>query len=140
VKPAVVFDTSILLSAIGWNGKPAACLELARTARIQGVTCTEILNELADKLHLKLGFSDRQVIEVIGSLQLFLNPVEISGEMTGLCADPKDDMVLECGLVAKATHVVSSDKKHLLCLKEFRGIQIVSASQLLELVNPPATS
>ena len=135
MKPAVVFDTSILFSAIGWSGKAGECLELARGGRIRGITCTEILNELAEKLYLRLGFSNNQIIQIIGSLQLFLESVVISGEMTGLCADPKDDMVLECALVAQATHVVSSDKKHLLCLKEFRGIQIIPASDLLALAN-----
>jgi len=76
------------------------------------------LNELADKLDVRLGFTNEQIIEIIGSLQLFLKPVEISGRMTGLCpADPKDDMVLECALAAKATHLVSGDKKHLLPIK-----------------------
>ncbi len=114
---------------------------MARDGRIEGVTCTEILDELADKLSIKLAFSNQQLIEVIGSLQIFLKPVAITGQMTGLCADPKDDMVLECALVAGATHVVSSDKKHLLTLQQFRGIGIVSPAQLIGLVTafaPPA--
>ena len=120
MKPVVVFDTGVLFSAVGWKGKPSQCVQFARDGRIEGVTCAEILDELADKLGLKLQFTLQEIIRVIGSLQLFLRPVTITGRMEGLCpADPKDDMILECALVAKASHVVSSDKKHLLALNSF---------------------
>jgi predicted nucleic acid-binding protein len=52
--------------------------------------------------------------------------------------DPKDDMVLECALVARATQVVSSDKKHLLSLKQFRGIGMVSPAELIRIVETAA--
>jgi predicted nucleic acid-binding protein len=82
MKLVVVFDTSVLFSAIGWSGKP----------------------------------------------------IVITGQMANLCADPKDDMVLECALAAQATQVVSGDKKHLLSLKQFRGISIVSPAELIRMV------
>src|SRR5437667_9141868 len=107
MKPVVVFDTNVLFSAIGWSGKPAQCVQLAREGRIEGVTCTEILNELAEKLALKMEFTNPQIIEIIGSLLVFFKTVVITGKMAGLCEDPKDDMVLECALVAHATQVVS---------------------------------
>lgn len=94
MKLVVVFDTSVLFSAIGWGGKPGQCVQFARDGRIDGMTCTEILNELGEKLAQKLGFTDEQIVETIGSLQLFLRPVTITGGMAGLCPDPKDDMVL----------------------------------------------
>jgi predicted nucleic acid-binding protein len=40
-------------------------------------------------------------------------------------------MVLECALAAEADYIVSGDKKHLLVLREFRGIRIVSPSDFL---------
>jgi putative PIN family toxin of toxin-antitoxin system len=138
MKLVVVFDTSVLFSAVGWSGKPSQCLQLARDGRIEGVTGTEILDELSEKLAAKLAFSDQQIIEVVGSLQIFLKPVAITCQMTNLCADPKDDMVLECALVAGATQVVSSDKKHLLSLKQFRGIGMVSPAELIVMVETAA--
>lgn len=54
--PVVVYDTNILLSSIGWGGNPARCLELARQSSVEGLTCTEILMELEDKLPRKLNF------------------------------------------------------------------------------------
>ena len=39
--------------------------------------------------------------------------------------DPDDEMILECALAAEADYIVSGDKRHLLALRQFRGIPIV---------------
>ena|SRR5438876_9779648 len=75
----VVFDTNILFSATGWRGHPFRCVELARSAQIRGVTCAEILRELAEKLAAKLAFSERQVDETLADYLSFLSVVEIPG-------------------------------------------------------------
>jgi predicted nucleic acid-binding protein len=40
-------------------------------------------------------------------------------------------MILECALAAEADFIVSGDKKHLLVLRRFRGIPIVSPAEFL---------
>jgi predicted nucleic acid-binding protein len=45
-------------------------------------------------------------------------------------------MILECALVAKAGHIISGDKKHLLRLKQFRRIPMVSPAEFLNLHQP----
>jgi predicted nucleic acid-binding protein len=45
--------------------------------------------------------------------------------------DPNDEMVLECALAAEADVIVSGDKKHLLSLREFRGIPIIPPAEFL---------
>ena len=50
---------------------------------------------------------------------------------TGATPDPDDEMVLECALAAEADYIVSGDKKHLLPLREFQGIRIVSPADFL---------
>ncbi len=67
-----VFDTNILLSGMGWRGKPHRCLELARLGVIEGVTYQELLDELAEKLQTKLNFSASQVLDTITDLLVFL--------------------------------------------------------------------
>ena len=46
-------------------------------------------------------------------------------------ADPDDEMILECALAAEADYIVSGDKRHLLPLRQFRGIPIVSPPDFL---------
>lgn len=56
-----VLDTNVLLSGLGWKGKPYECLELARSGTVRGLTCAEILEELMQKLEAKLHFSPDQL-------------------------------------------------------------------------------
>jgi predicted nucleic acid-binding protein len=42
-----VFDTNVLISALGWNGKPEECLKKVFDNSITGYTSPEILRELA---------------------------------------------------------------------------------------------
>jgi putative PIN family toxin of toxin-antitoxin system len=134
MKAVAVFDTNVLFSAIGWAGVPGQVIELAQSGRIEGIMCVEILSELIDKLRSKLHFSDSRIEDVLGSLLTFLRLVSFVGSVTGECADPMDDMVLECAIVGGATHIVSGDRKHLLPLAQFRGVAIVAPADFVAMV------
>ena len=128
-----VFDTNILFSATGWRGNPFQCVERARSGEIQAVTCPELVEELADKLDLRLHFSAEQVAETLADYLSFLRVVQIPKVLNAVPRDPEDNMVLECALEGRARYVVSGDND-LLVLKEFRGIQIVRASDFLKVL------
>ena len=49
----------------------------------------------------------------------------------GATDDPDDEMVLECALAAGADFLVSGDKRHLLKLRAFRGVKIVTCDYFL---------
>ena len=129
----VVFDTNILFSATGWRGKPFECVELARAGKIQAVTCAELMDELAEKLELRLGFSAEQSAETIARYLRFLRIVRIPKVLDAVPRDPDDNAVLECAIEGKAIFVISGDKD-LLELKKFQNIEIVRASDFLEIV------
>jgi putative PIN family toxin of toxin-antitoxin system len=133
----VVFDTNILFSGIGWKGKPYECLELARAGKVEGVTCRELLDELVEKLQLKLSFTAQQSFETLVDLLTFLRVVPITGQLKAVAADPDDDKVLECATQAGATHVVTGDRRHLLPLGSFQGIPIVTAAEFLKVAAMP---
>jgi len=126
-----VFDTSILFSAVGWKGKPYECLEMARAGTVDGVTCRDLLEELAEKLEIKLSFAPEQVVETLADLMTFLRVVSIPGVLKAVVADPDDDKVLECAEVSGATHIVTGDRRHLLPMGSFKGIPIVTAADFL---------
>ena len=135
-----VFDTNILLSGIGWKGNPFRCLELARSGTVEVVTCQEILDELTEKLELRLAQSSEVITETLADLLISLRVVSITGELKEIVADPDDDKVLECAVVGNATHIVSGDHKHLLPLGNYRGIPIVSPAEFLRLVDSSMTT
>ena len=57
MRQVAVFDTNVLLSGVGWKGKPFQCLELARAGTVDRLICQEIASELAEKLKAKLSLS-----------------------------------------------------------------------------------
>ena len=129
----VVFDTNILFSATGWRGKPFECVEQARAGKIQAVTCVELMEELGGKLELKFGFSSEQSAETIARHLRFLRMVKIPKMLNAVPRDQDDNAVLECAIEGKAAFIVSGDKD-LLELKNFRGIEIVRASEFLTIL------
>jgi len=130
----VVFDTNILLSGLGWRGKPYECIKLARTGLIEGLTCKEILQELSEKLEFRLKFSPEQVTDTIIDLLTCLRLVTITNTLNVINNDPDDNKILECALVGKASHIVTGDRRHLLPLSKYENISIVSADNFLEII------
>jgi len=131
----VVFDTNVLLSAIGWGGKPNQCLEAARSGLVDGVTCLQLLQELEEKLKTLLGFSQEEVADQLADLLGFLTLMPIPGTLHGATSDSGDDKVLECADTARATYIITGDRRHLLPLKSYKGIQIVTAAAFLEMIS-----
>lgn len=134
MRPVAVFDTNVLLSAQGWRGNPYQCLELARSVRVEGVVCREILAELDEKLRIRLDFSPAQAAEAVVGLLGFLRVVKITGTLKVVAADPDDDKVLECAVAGGASHIITGDRRHLLPMKSFQGISIVTPAEFIALV------
>ena len=131
MQPIAVYDTNILLSGIGWRGSPYRCLELARQGSVEGLTCSEILDELAEKLTTKLNFSVSETTDVIADLLGFLRVVKITNTLKAIPADSADDKIIECAVVGEATHIVTGDRRHLLPLGSHQGVLIVTAADFL---------
>jgi predicted nucleic acid-binding protein len=110
---------------------------LARTGKVEGVTCQELLDELIETLTVKLRFTSEQALDSVIDLLTFLRPVPITGRLQVVAADPDDDKTLECALVGGAAYIVTGDRRHLLPLQSFQGIQIVTAADFLGMVQAP---
>ena len=131
MQPIAVYDTNVLISGMVWGGVPYDCIELAKKGSVVGITCAEILDEFEEKLTTKLNFTSSQTSEIVTNLLSFLQTVKIANQLKGVTPDPDDDKVIECAVVASATHIVTGDQKHLLPLQSYQGILIVKAAELL---------
>lgn len=139
MRPLAVFDTNVLLSGTSWRGNPYQCVELARTGTVEGVTCLEILNELTDKLQSKLSFTLEEAVDTLADLLTFLRVVPITGLLKAVPADPDDDKILECAVAASATHIVTGDRRHLLPMRQYQGIPIVTPANFVAMVTAAAS-
>jgi len=131
----VVFDTNILISAaLSKSGSPNSCFSLAQSKLIRSVTCPEILQELSEKLLLKIKFPEERVRKYIEEICEASTIVSIGGTLRAVPNDPDDDMIIECAIAGKATHIITGDK-HLLSLVEYQNIQIVKAKDFLDFLD-----
>lgn len=132
-KVKVVFDANIYLSAIIFGGNPRQCLELARHREIELFASHAILLEVARNLQNKFGWVEEEVKEVIKGIGEFASLISPQDKITVIRAHPQDNKILEAAQEAKADYIISGDKKHLLSLKKFKNIKIISAKEFLDL-------
>lgn len=128
----VVFDTNIVASASFWRGKAFDCLSAWASGRVVAVVSPQILSEYFETLNeLADRYPDKLRVEWAEALTASADLVFPANRARGAVADPHDEMFLECALAGEATRIVSGDKKHLLPLREGRGIEVVTADAFL---------
>jgi uncharacterized protein len=128
----VVFDTNVVASASFWRGAPFDCLAAWAQSRCEAVVSPALPAEYHEILEeLRLDYPNRTPVEWANALTDSATLVFPVDRATRATPDPNDEMILECALAAEADYIVSGDKKHLLPLRQFRGIQIVSPADFL---------
>lgn len=137
-----VLDTNIVISGLLWPGPASRLLTAAREQRLELATSAALLAELLDvlprrKFARKLdaaGLTIPQLVYRYGLLARQIIPADITARVA---ADPDDDAVLACALAAGAQMIVTGDA-HLLDLKHYHGIEIVSLTEAWARLGPSA--
>jgi putative PIN family toxin of toxin-antitoxin system len=128
----VVFDTNVIASASFWRGAPLDCLAAWARGCCQAVVSAGLLAEYHETVEeLRMDYPNRKCVEwveVLTESAELVFPVE---RASGATIDPDDEMILECALAAEADFIVSGDKKHLLALRQYQGIPIISPADFL---------
>jgi len=81
-------------------------------------------------LSTKFRWPSENIDEALADYASNTKTITTFGSIRGFCRDPKDDMVLECAVLAGAEIIVSGDK-YLLTMDPFRGIRILSPREFL---------
>lgn len=124
----IVIDTNVVISAVFFGGIPRTILEAAMAQRFQVYGTPSIIAEyeevVAEMIERKQGSLRR------GVLAPFISQIRIVEPVTSLCIcrDPDDDKFISCAVDAEAKYIVSGDKD-LLVIKDYEGIQIVTAKE-----------
>jgi putative PIN family toxin of toxin-antitoxin system len=134
----IVIDTNIYISAIFWGGKPREVLDLGRSGEMLIFISPEIESEIAEKLSKKFTLKEDEIKNVLLDLSTFTIPTLVTLHVEAVPEDPEDNKFIECALTCKANYIVSGDR-HLLQLKEFAGIKILKASEILVLYSKRGT-
>jgi putative PIN family toxin of toxin-antitoxin system len=129
----VVFDTNIFISAFVIPGSRAeeAYLGGLREEFILS-SSVAILTETAQKLRDKFGWEENKIVRLLKAIGGVASVVKTRPHVH-ILADEPDNRILECAVAAKADMIVTGDK-HLLSLKQFKTISIITLAQFLELL------
>jgi putative PIN family toxin of toxin-antitoxin system len=129
----VTADSNIIISAFNWGGNPERLIDLARRGQIELAVSQPIIEEVARILGDKLGWRPEDVIDARRRIAGFTTLVVPIETVDVVQVDPSDNRVLECAVAASSTVLVTGDR-HVLALKSFRGIAIVTVRDFLNTV------
>ena len=132
----VVLDTNIIISALFFGGYPERIFLAGLRGEIQLLTSGALLGELEKVLKDKFKLSTRMVKDVLDLLQNLTEIVEVTSRLTVITHPDDDNRVLECAVDGHAEFIVTGDTKHILPLKEYGGITILSPSEFAKLLPP----
>jgi len=127
----VVLDTNIYISAILFGGKPEKIRKLSKEGKIELLVSEAIIAEVAEILRKKFDWESWQISQIINEIRETATLVIPHQTIFVIKKDEDDNRILECAVEGKAHHIISGDKRHLLPLKEYQGIKILSPVEFL---------
>lgn len=134
----VVLDTNVLVSGTFWKGASDKIIEMIDKRALEIVLSKELIEEYHDVINRE------EIMDKILNKNLILNKavnkiikesiiVEPLEKLNILIADPDDNIILECAFEGKVDYIISKDN-HLLDLKKFQGIKIITPEEFLCLI------
>lgn len=132
----IVLDTNVFISGIFWKDPPHQIIKLAEENKVEIYGTKEILEELFGVLSrrkfdylFKESKSSRNEIfqKILEIIKICVSKIKVRV----IKEDLPDNYFLACALSCRASFIVSGDE-HLLKLKEFQGISILTPSQFLK--------
>jgi putative PIN family toxin of toxin-antitoxin system len=126
----VVFDSGVWISAIAHRGVPLTAI--TRGLEVDSVlTCPELEDEVVRIMNRKFGIDTETTRQRLAELLEKSARIVVTGRISGICRDPKDDFILECAEIGGADLIVTGDKD-LLSLSNYGRIEIVTPRQYLD--------
>ena len=130
----IVIDTNILVSGLFWKGSSQRVLNLWVDGRVIIVSSNEILAEASATLsNFKVRMPDEQLTATLSFLRYNCLIVEPFQKLHIVKYDEEDNRFLEAAIAGRADFIVTKDK-HLLRVKEFCGVRIVTPGCFLALL------
>ena len=127
----VVLDTNVLISAIGFGGKPRQVLTAVLKKELSAVTSPILLAELEEILGKKLDFEPVMIQLILKEIENEFIIVHPSKTIKVL-SDDDDNRVLEAAQEGKCNYIITGDKE-LLELKKYKSISILTPDSFLSL-------
>jgi putative PIN family toxin of toxin-antitoxin system len=129
MRPRVVADTNVIVSAFAAGGNPKAVLLLAAAGSIELFASEAILEEVTRILTgPKFRWSHRRLVDALTGLPAHI--LDPGPPRLTVVRDYDDNRILECALTARAHYLVTGDRD-LLILEQYFRTRIVTPRQFL---------
>lgn len=130
----VVLDTNVIISASLWEDSVAQKLVIKFVnSGFSIFTSPEILEEYQRVLYRDFGLSIEDISWVLNHILPIFRIIKTTERIDVVKADPSDNKIIECALAASVAYIITYDR-HLLDIKEFRGIRIMEPEEALRLL------
>ena len=131
----VVLDTNVLVSALIKAGRPRELLFkiVEEEVLILSRSILEEFLKVADDPRIRRYVSVDDIIAFLKVVGSVAEIVRVRSRFKVVKEDTADDIILRTAYDGKADYVVSGDN-HLLSMREFRGIKIVTVDEMLMLL------
>lgn len=134
-----VIDTNVVISSfLSPKGIRAKIIKAWQDQQFELVISEDIMAEYEKALNYpevssRHKMNSDQVSRVINNLRSFATVIKPKKKLAVIKDDPEDDKFLECASEAGAEYIISADP-HLLSLEYYKGIQILSPSEFLSVI------
>ncbi len=127
----IVADTNFLVSATQWDYSVSHKLLLKLIKNDDIIFSTkEILDEFAEVLERDFLYNKEEIKNILEKVLQFITLTTPSKKVDVIKEDADDNKIIGCALECKADYIISYDK-HLLNLKEYKGIKIVKPEEII---------
>ena len=131
----VVLDTNIFVSGIHWETTSRKILRAWLSDKFILISSWPIIDEICSTLKDFRIHLEEKEFSVWESLLLENSLIVEPHENLGIVKDdPEDNKFIEAAVAGNAQYIISQDK-HLLKLKEFRGIRIIRPDEFFKLLS-----
>jgi len=133
----VVFDLNVLVSSLIVQGKPHDLWRRAKKNEFTLELSSEMFSELVNVVSRKKFEKYVTAIDVklfLADLSRIGKFIRVKSRLRVISEDPDDDIIVRTAYDGKAGYIVSGDR-HLLALKEFKGIKILTIDEMLSVLN-----
>jgi len=132
----IVADTNVLVSSLIRKGKPHELILRIDGIEVSLISSRMLISELTSVLAEEriAKYASRRDVErflrYVGRRTII---VKARSKFKVVKEDPRDDVVLNTAYSGKADYIVSGDQ-HLIPLREFKGLKIVTVSEMLDIL------
>lgn len=134
----VVIDTNVVVSGTFWTGNSFEVIKIVLEGKATLIVSVPILKEYdkilnSEEILDKTTAYQKARIEVIHKILSRAVIVEPKEKFEIVKDDLDDNKFLDAAIEGSANFIISRDKKHLLVLKKFNNIPIISPEEFLKL-------